>query len=159
LLTVRLPGLEARSPLRVVVDPFARTPPAAALLEDAARRPVTVLVSEKAPRHRLEALAAKGARVNAVASDYRGRFDPREVLRVLGVAGVKSVLLEGGAVTARAFIEAQAVDRIALFQGAGVVGADGIRSPVAPGRVPPHFTAGDAVAYGEDRLTVFERNG
>ncbi len=155
LLTVRLPGLESRSPLRVVVDPLARTPPGARLLADGGA--TVVLATEKAPRRSLDLLRAAGARVHLVASDYRGRIEPREILRMLGLLGVKSVLLEGGADTARRFLEAGLVDRLMLFESPVVVGEGGVAAPVSAAAVPAPFHVTDEQAYGEDRLTEYER--
>ncbi|MBX3569644.1 MAG: bifunctional diaminohydroxyphosphoribosylaminopyrimidine deaminase/5-amino-6-(5-phosphoribosylamino)uracil reductase RibD [Rhizobiaceae bacterium] len=158
LLTARLDGLEGRTPIRVVIDPFARMLSAARMFDDMAAPAPIVLVSEKAAQNRIDGLAARGAQIRAVASDYRGRFDPREILRVLGVSGIKSVLLEGGAETARRFLDAGLVDRIALFRGSGIVGEAGVAAPIGPEAVPHGFSQVDAAVYGEDRLTVFERN-
>ncbi|MDQ6434544.1 bifunctional diaminohydroxyphosphoribosylaminopyrimidine deaminase/5-amino-6-(5-phosphoribosylamino)uracil reductase RibD [Mesorhizobium sp. LHD-90] len=157
LLTVRLEGLEKRSPTRVIVDPFARTPTGAKLFRQARDYPVLVLASGKAQRSKVEALRESGAVVQTVASDYRGRFDPREILRVLGVVGVKSVLLEGGAETASRFLDSGLVDRIALFVGASTVGDDGIPSPLTEATVPPGFSVAATGRYGEDRLIEYER--
>lgn len=157
LLTVRLPGLEARSPIRVVIDPFARTPPSARLLDDANAGRTLILFSEKAPGHRVRALAERGADMRAVVSDYRGGFDPREVLRVLGVAGIKSVLLEGGAETARRFMAAECVDRLALFRGSATIGADGVAAPLSGRETPEGFAIARTGIYADDRLTLFER--
>jgi diaminohydroxyphosphoribosylaminopyrimidine deaminase/5-amino-6-(5-phosphoribosylamino)uracil reductase len=157
LLTVRLPGLEERSPTRIIVDPFARTPPGAHLFAQAGRHPVLILASEKASRRQADALRESGAIVQTVASDYRGRFDPREILRVLGVVGLKSVLLEGGAETARRFVDAGLVDRISLFVGASPVGGDAVASPVTETTVPAGFEIADTGRYGDDRLIEYER--
>ena len=99
----------------------------------------------------------RGADVRTVASDYRGRFDPREILRSLGVMGIKSILLEGGADTARRFIDAGVVDRIALFVGQTVVGEGGIPSPVFESAVPVGFRISDQRRFAGDRLIEFER--
>jgi diaminohydroxyphosphoribosylaminopyrimidine deaminase/5-amino-6-(5-phosphoribosylamino)uracil reductase len=157
LLTVRLAGLEKRSPVRVVVDPFARTPPEAKLFDEADRHSVLLLVSEKAQRRQVDTLRDRRAAIRAVASDYRGRFDPREVLRSLGVMGLKSILLEGGAETARQFLAAGMVDRIALFVGSTTVGGDGIPSPVTERTVPAGFTVAEESRFGMDRLIEYER--
>jgi len=157
LLTVRLDGLEMRSPVRVVIDPFARTPPDARLFEEADIHSVLLLVSEKAQRQKVDRLRERRAAIRSVASDYHGRFDPREVLRSLGVMGLKSILLEGGAETARQFLDAGVVDRIALFQGRVEVGGDGIPSPVLPDAIPAGFTLTGTAVYGGDRLSEYER--
>jgi diaminohydroxyphosphoribosylaminopyrimidine deaminase/5-amino-6-(5-phosphoribosylamino)uracil reductase len=157
LLNVRLPGLEERSPTPVIVDPFARTPPTARLLERASSHRVLIMASAKADRRRVEALKSKGADLRTIASDYLGRFDPAEVLRVLGVIGLKSVLLEGGAETARRFLDAGLVDRIALFTGETRVGPDGIASPITSSEIPVGFEAVHTASFGKDRLIEYER--
>ena len=156
LLTVRLAGLERRSPLKVVIDPFARTPTKSKLFNEIEQNPVLVLTSEKATRRETEVLREAGAAVRAVASDYRGRFDPREILRSLGIMGVKSVLLEGGAETARRFLESGVVDRIALFVGQIVIGGGGIASPLTESGAPG-FRVSDQRRFGGDRLIEYER--
>ena len=157
LLTVRAPGIEARSPVRIVIDPFARTPPAARMLAEGLPARTVVLVSGKAPARALDGLRDAGAEIHTVASDYRGRFEPREILRALGLLGIKSVLLEGGAETARRFLDSALVDRIALFSGPGVVGEAGIASPVTPQTVPAGYASSSEHRYGDDRLVEFER--
>ncbi|APH72974.1 bifunctional diaminohydroxyphosphoribosylaminopyrimidine deaminase/5-amino-6-(5-phosphoribosylamino)uracil reductase RibD [Aquibium oceanicum] len=157
LLTVRLPELEDRSPLRVVVDPLARLPDTARMLSG---RPgsTLVLTTEKAPRRSLDLLRRKGAGLHTIASDYRGRMEPREILRMLGVLGIKSVFLEGGAETARRFLDAGLVDRLLLFKGAATVGEGGIASPVHEATVPAEFRATAESRFGEDRLIEYERS-
>lgn len=157
LLTVRLDGLEKRSPTRVIVDPFARTPLAAKLFDSDGTDPVLILASEKAPARQATALKERGATMRPIASDYRGRFDPHEILRVLGVLGLKSVLLEGGAETARRFLDAGVVDRIQLFLSDVVVGEGGIPSPVTEQNVPEEFAALTVSRFGVDRLIDYER--
>lgn len=157
LLTVRLAGLEGRSPVRVVIDPFARTPPNAKLFDEVDTHSVLLLVSEKAPRRQVDLLRERHAAVRTVISDFRGRFDPREVLRSLGVMGLKSILLEGGAETSRQFLDAGVVDRISLFAGTTTVGSDGIASPIVESVVPPGFAVSATGWYGGDRLIEYER--
>ncbi len=157
LLTVRLAGLGVRSPVRVVVDPFARMPAASRMLSPGMPARTIVLVSGKAPGQAIERLRAAGAELHVVGSDYRGRFEPREILRSLGLLGIKSVLLEGGAETARRFVESGLVDRIALFCGQVEIGADGIPSPVTPESVPPDYVLAAEVRYGDDLLREYER--
>jgi diaminohydroxyphosphoribosylaminopyrimidine deaminase/5-amino-6-(5-phosphoribosylamino)uracil reductase len=157
LLTVRLPGFEDRSPVRVVVDPFARMPPASRMLVPGLPVRTIVLVSAKAPTPAVARLREAGAEPSVVASDYRGRFEPREILRALGLLGIKSVLLEGGAATASRFLDSGMVDRIALFKGGVEIGEDGIDSPVTPESVPSGYQPGAEVRYGEDLLLEYER--
>jgi diaminohydroxyphosphoribosylaminopyrimidine deaminase / 5-amino-6-(5-phosphoribosylamino)uracil reductase len=66
----------------------------------------------------------------------RGRVAPARALKLLAARGVQSVLVEGGAAIAGAFIKAGLVDRIALFVapkllGGGVSVSAGADLPVA----------------------------
>jgi len=156
-LSTRLPGLEARSPRRVVIDPMARLPAASVMLS--AGGPVLDLVSAKASSRAVAALRAARAEVDELASDYRGRFDPAEILRHLGVRGIKSVLLEGGAETARRFLDAGLVDRCVLVRSDVIVGEGGIDAPVSPDHMPAGYALVREQALGADRLFELEGQG
>lgn len=157
LLTVRLDGLASRSPLRVIIDPHARTPATARIFSERDCGRVIILASSKANTRSVERLRDQGATIDTVMSDYKGRFAPREALRHLGVLGVKSVLLEGGAETARRFLDAGLVDRIALFVAETVVGEGGIGAPVGEASIPSDFVRTDQQRFGPDRLVDYER--
>ncbi|MFC4728585.1 RibD family protein [Coralloluteibacterium thermophilus] len=134
-LTVRLvPG---HNPVRVVLDPQARVPTDARLLHDGASR--TLLLH--GPGRRPQACAAHVER--AVLPVRDGRFAPREVLAVLRAHGLRRVLVEGGACTIGAFVEAGCVDRLhvaiaPLLIGSGPSGiAFGAVERLAEARRPP----------------------
>lgn len=157
LLTVRLDGLAQRSPLRVVVDSQARTPATARMFSERDCSRIIILSSGKAPARAVERLRDVGATVDTLTSDYKGRLEPREILRHLGVLGVKSVLLEGGAETARRFLDAGLVDRVALFVSPTIVGDDAIASPITEDNVPQDFLRLAEEGFGPDRLIEYER--
>jgi diaminohydroxyphosphoribosylaminopyrimidine deaminase/5-amino-6-(5-phosphoribosylamino)uracil reductase len=130
LLTCRLE--KGRSPLKVIFDSVARTPPAAKLfLPDqhgvAAR--VIVYTTDKAPAGRVEGLKEVGAMVVAL-PEQCGRSAVRAALADLRGRGVNSVLLEGGGTLAWSFFEAQVVDKVAIFIGPKLLGG-GSASPIA----------------------------
>jgi len=116
-----------------------------------------VLASGKANARAVERLRDRGATVDTLTSDHQGRIQPREILRHLGVLGVKSVLVEGGAQTARHFLDAGLVDHIALFVAETVVGEDGISAPISEDTVPLDFARIGESRFGPDRLIEFER--
>lgn len=157
LLTVRLDGLAERSPLRVVIDSQARTPATARMFSERDCSRILVLSSNKASSRAVERLRDVGATVDTLTSDYKGRLEPREILRHLGVLGVKSVLLEGGAETARRFLDAGLVDRIALFVSQTIVGDDAIASPITKDTIPKEFVRLAEESFGSDRLIDYER--
>jgi diaminohydroxyphosphoribosylaminopyrimidine deaminase / 5-amino-6-(5-phosphoribosylamino)uracil reductase len=62
-LTCRLPGMAARSPVRVVLDPALRLPVTGALVRSAIETPVWVIAGEGAPTQAEAVLAARGVEV------------------------------------------------------------------------------------------------
>lgn len=126
-LTCRLPGLEARSPVRVVLDANARLPLDSNLVETARVTPVWVIVSNSADYERTDALSARGCTVIRVPLVADGRIAPAVAMRALGQRGITSLLLEGGSRVAESFVRAGMVDEAMIYHGGDVVGSSGIR--------------------------------
>ena len=154
-LTCRLAGLEDHSPRRIVLDANARLHAGLKLVSSA--RDVPLLVAGPVN----PALADSGAEF--LACDFTdGRVALPELLEDLGARGVQSVMVEGGARVAQAFLESGLVDRIALFAGARPVGegidpARWVRSPIAADSVPSGYRLTETAAFGEDRLHIHDR--
>ena len=68
----------------------------------------------------------------------------------LGAEGVSSLMLEGGAETARNMLEEGLVDRIVLFTSNTMVGTGGIASPLDPAHMPDGFVLVREETYGSD---------
>jgi len=144
LLTCRLEV--GRSPLKVVFDSAARTPPRAKLFwpdRYGAAAKAVIYTADQAPDDRVAALRSVGAEV--VTLSERGGSAVRGALADLRQRGVNSVLLEGGGTLAWSFFEAQAVDRVAFFIGPKLLGGAGA-SPLA----------GLGVARMEEAITLEE---
>lgn len=118
-----------RQPRRVVFDSTARLSTGSALVREAPDVPLTVVVSRAAPRSAVVGLEAAGAEV-LVAPGEHAPARVRSALDALGVAGITSLLLEGGPRLAGAFLDAGEVDELELFVAPLVIGAAGARSPV-----------------------------
>lgn len=160
-LTCRLPSLEARSPIRIVIDDRLELPLAGKLVKTARQVPVIAVAGEP-PRFDNNPDEAFLARRNAL--DEAGvevvQCNPQrldELLPALASRGVSSLLVEGGARTARAFLDAGLVDRILLFQGPGMIGEGGIESPVTKNNMPSGFTHFRTSVFGDDICDEFER--
>lgn len=148
-LTVRLPGLQDRSPARIVLDPSLRLPVLSKLARSAAKVPTYVTPTPDASPARREALGAQGVRF--LASElYEGRIALPELLEDLAGQGMSRILVEGGAETARAFLTDDLVDRIVLFRGSVTIGADGIASPVDEHNIPRGFELTREERFGDD---------
>jgi diaminohydroxyphosphoribosylaminopyrimidine deaminase/5-amino-6-(5-phosphoribosylamino)uracil reductase len=128
-LTVRLGAPWPREPFRVVLDTRARLAPAARLIAAATPARALVAVGPDAPAERVAALQAAGATVLRCAAPA-GRLDLTAVLARLFEREVRTILVEGGAETHAAFLDAGLVDRVALFLAPLLLGGRG-----APGVV------------------------
>ncbi|AWM86966.1 bifunctional diaminohydroxyphosphoribosylaminopyrimidine deaminase/5-amino-6-(5-phosphoribosylamino)uracil reductase RibD [Microvirga sp. 17 mud 1-3] len=117
LLTVRLPGLEGRSPLRIVLDSGLRIPLGAQVVARARRHPTWVVTTEGAPIEAERALAAAGVEILRVPADPDGRVSLPEALRRLAERGLTSLFCEGGPALADALARQDLVDELVLVTG------------------------------------------
>jgi diaminohydroxyphosphoribosylaminopyrimidine deaminase/5-amino-6-(5-phosphoribosylamino)uracil reductase len=217
-LTVRIPGLEKRSPTRIVLDRRLELPLTSKLVQTARNVPVIVVAapgsalpvedgaappsalpgispsrgeigkaqapgsssaaSSAAPRSEAERAGAPS--ISPVEGEMPGRAeggipgDKREklieagveimdsteldiLLAILAVRGISSLLVEGGATVARAFLEASLIDRVILFQGTSIVGEGGLESPLMPSDMPAGFKLVREENFGPDRCFEYER--
>ena len=148
-LTVRLPGLAHRSPPRIVLDRDARLPTSSRLAQSARSVPLLVAASVKADSGRRRELERLGARFLATET-FDGRIALPELLEDLAARGMSSVIVEGGAATARYFLGEGLVDRIRLFHGPLAIGAGGIAAPLDRGSIPAGFRLLREGRFGDD---------
>jgi riboflavin-specific deaminase-like protein len=113
LLTVRrVPG---NSPARIVIDPRGRVPLGARCFE---RNGVRLLLVRAAPGP-----VPAGCDEIVIGADGEGRLDPQAILRALRAEGFRRLLIEGGAGTISAFMDADALDRLHLLVGQVIIGS------------------------------------
>jgi diaminohydroxyphosphoribosylaminopyrimidine deaminase / 5-amino-6-(5-phosphoribosylamino)uracil reductase len=124
-LTCRLPGMEARSPVRVILDAGLRVPIAMAVIGTARETPTWVFCGRAASEIAQDILEQKGVCVFRV-DDDRGRLDLDAVLKTLAKEGISRLMVEGGPTVAASFVAADKVDAAALFYSEKIVGDDGI---------------------------------
>ena len=152
LLTARdLDPPAARQPLRVVFDSAARLPLKSALISSLEVAPLLVVASSTAPAEQVEALREAGADVLAADGDAEARVGA--ALTELGRRGVTSLMLEGGAHLAGAFLDGGHIDELRLFIAPLVLGGEGGR---------PLLAGADPEAIGEAKRAVavnYERSG
>lgn len=152
-LTCRLPGLEDRSPVRVVLDRRLETPLASKLVRGIAEgHPLLVMGAPEADAGRRAALVGAGAEV----LDLHGP-DHQILLEALAARGLSSLVVEGGRRVATALLAQGLVDRIMLFASDRVVGEGGIAAPVTPHTVPGGFSLRSTARFGADRLLEYAK--
>ncbi len=159
-LTVRLPGLEARSPVRVVLDSKGRMPLETILVQTAENTPVWIVTTEQMPRDKANALKEKGCDILRVDATPEGHVNLKLALEAMAERGINTVFAECGAKLADEMLKAGLVDEFFLYQGAEQIGPNGL---VALDGSPEKalFSAGfileENCNMGQDKLKRFVR--
>ena len=160
-LTVRLPGLSGATPVRVILDAAARTPPAVQLFATLGDAPVKIFVAPDAPAENVAALASAGAEVIAVPLAREGRLDLTAVLTDLRDSGFTRLFAEGGAEVAAALVAADLVDEVVIIRAPVVVGAGGVRAlgdtALSAIERSPRYHLVDTVPVGDDVMRTYWR--
>jgi diaminohydroxyphosphoribosylaminopyrimidine deaminase/5-amino-6-(5-phosphoribosylamino)uracil reductase len=153
-LTVRGPIAPRRPPVRVVFDRRAMLNETAELVKTATAVPTWVMASPDAPAASVALLERSGVRVFRPDSLADG-------LRLLRVAGIESLLCEGGGALGAKLLVDGLVDRLYWIQAPVWLGETAV--PAFPG-VPPHplaaaprWTPVERRALGSDTLLVVDR--
>jgi diaminohydroxyphosphoribosylaminopyrimidine deaminase/5-amino-6-(5-phosphoribosylamino)uracil reductase len=161
LLTCRLPGMAARSPVRVVLDRALRTPGSSRLVHSARETPLWVVASELAEAPAAARLGAAGAQVMRLAPTSRPGLDLKAVLRALSAKGITRLMVEGGSRVASSFVAADLVDEVWLFRGPEAIGAGGIAAldalPLSEITQSPRLKLRASETLGKDTLSIYER--
>jgi diaminohydroxyphosphoribosylaminopyrimidine deaminase/5-amino-6-(5-phosphoribosylamino)uracil reductase len=163
LLTCRLPGMAARSPVRVVLDRSLRTPGKSRLVHSARETPLWVMTSSLAEAPAAMKLGAAGAQVLRVADAIKPTpgLDLSAVLRALAEKGITRLLVEGGSRVASSFVSAGLVDEVWLLRGPDPIGADGLAAldalPLSVLTGSPAFKLRASEKLQRDTLTIYER--
>jgi diaminohydroxyphosphoribosylaminopyrimidine deaminase/5-amino-6-(5-phosphoribosylamino)uracil reductase len=159
-LTVRLPGLQSRSPVRIILDATARLRLNSNLIQTARDVPLIVVVGPEALAERKAALADAGARVVEVDAS-QGRVDIPALFALLGKEGFTRVLVEGGADVAASLVSTELLDEVVLFRAPVVVGPDGVRAlggyALSAIERSPRYRQIETAIVGEDQMRRYLR--
>jgi diaminohydroxyphosphoribosylaminopyrimidine deaminase/5-amino-6-(5-phosphoribosylamino)uracil reductase len=160
LLTCRLPGMAARSPVRVVLDRMLRLPLTGRLVQTAGAVPLWVVAGEGAPSDREDAMRSRGVNVQRV-KEQSGRFDLAGVLTMLASRGITRLMVEGGPILAAALLREDLVDEAVLLMSPTDIGHDGIDAleglPLTALTQSPKLKLTGTDAVGPDRIEMLER--
>ncbi len=150
LLTVRLPGMEDRSPVRVIFDSAIRLPLTSQIVVTARQVPVWVMADTGASREAELMLAPHGIEVLRCPLDTDG-IDLRAVVKHLYEKGITTLMVEGGPLLAAAFLKAGLVDAATIFQSPDRLGEDALVPKAGLNLRGTHRA-------GEDTLFLYERD-
>jgi diaminohydroxyphosphoribosylaminopyrimidine deaminase/5-amino-6-(5-phosphoribosylamino)uracil reductase len=159
LLNCRLPGMERRSPVRVVLDSALRLPEDSKLANSATRTLDWVFIDENAKPEHEAALTQAGVETLRVPGS-NGRLDLGAVLRGLAGRGITRVMVEAGPILSAAFLAADLVDEAALFRspdpiGEGIDALEGM--PLSALTLSPKLRLAGSEQVGHDSLQIYER--
>jgi len=160
-LDVRLPGLEDRAPLRVVLDGRLQLPASHDLAARAGSQPTLLFTRTGQLPDRRRALVDEGVEVLEVEMEGEDLLPVADVLQALGQRGVTRLLVEGGGRLAASLFRAQLVDRLVWFHAPGVIGGDGVPAVAGFGLESlaerPRFQRRSIAPVGADIVETYAR--
>lgn len=162
-LTVRLPGMAARSPVRIILDSHLRLPLFSRLVQTAGVVPVWVMTTEAAPIDREIALVAAGVEVMRISARRDGHLDLGEALRLLGTRGLTRIFSEGGPTVGEELAQAGLVDEVIVSTSPNSLGQQGVVA-IRPGLARlladrDVYAVAETGLIGHDHFEHFVRTG
>jgi len=159
-LTCRLPGMAARSPVRVVLDSRLRLLHDSRLVRGAGDHPLWLLTGAGGDAASLQ---ARGCEIISTQLAGNGRIDLAAALESLAGRGITRLLVEGGSAVATAFLAAGLVDNLAWFRAPSLIGGDGLPVFGALGLAVleqmPRFQRQGIENLGDDVLESYVQRG
>lgn len=126
-LTVRLPGLEETSPIRIVLDSKGRIPLSAKLVQTAKSVPTWILASGHISAEKALTLEARGCKLLLTDPTPGGHVDLDQALELLAEEGINNLFCETGATLAKTLLKKQLIDEFILYRGTTPLG-EGLRA-------------------------------
>nr|WP_321457466.1 bifunctional diaminohydroxyphosphoribosylaminopyrimidine deaminase/5-amino-6-(5-phosphoribosylamino)uracil reductase RibD [uncultured Cohaesibacter sp.] len=159
-LSVRLPGLEDKSPLPIILDGRGRVPLEAKLIQNARQRPVWIVTGPNMADEKALALDNMGCRVIRVTDAADGHVDLMAMLTELAENGINTVFAECGAALSEALLSEGLIDQFFLYRGTSPVLENGLvalqANPEAE-LLQRGFALTDTHRMGNDRLYDYVR--
>lgn len=154
-LTCRLPGMQDRSPIRIVLDARLRTPLWAKLVRGAGEVRTWIVAATHAPADAEKALREAGVEVLRVERGEGGlRID--QALGLFGARGITRLMVEGGPTVAKAFLDVGLIDEAVMLTASKMLGADALDG-LPLGALGHGFAEVSQERVGEDRWSTYLR--
>ncbi len=152
-LDCRLPGLEGRSPIRIVLDEKLQLTKNAIVIKTAFKTPTIIVSPATTSLEYRQMLAQNGVQHQACEMD-NGRIALPELMDDLAAKGIQSIMVEGGAGIAKSFINENLVDEIVIHVGGEPQEPDdpshGVYAPFTPSSFPAGFELQQTLKFGVD---------
>jgi len=157
-LDCRLPGMEERSPIRVVLDGSLRIPLESRLVETAQQRKLIVIAGEDAPADAENTLMQRGVEVVRVPCrrDRHRKMMLDDAMQELGKRGITRLLVEGGPMLSASLLQNDLVDEAVVVQAPVVLGAGAIDAieglPLSALLTSPRLVTIEKRVLGNDQM-------
>jgi diaminohydroxyphosphoribosylaminopyrimidine deaminase / 5-amino-6-(5-phosphoribosylamino)uracil reductase len=157
-LTCRLPGMEERSPVRVVLDSQLRLPLSTSVVATVRETPTWVFTSGNPSAIAEDILRQKGCQVFRV-GERNGQLDLDEVLKTLAGRGITRLMVEGGPKVAASLSAADLVDEAVFMRADNSIGPSGIDAleGMSLDALTGKLRANGSERLGSDTVETFER--
>jgi diaminohydroxyphosphoribosylaminopyrimidine deaminase / 5-amino-6-(5-phosphoribosylamino)uracil reductase len=164
-LDVRLPGLEERSPLPIVIDSSLRITPSSRLVQGTVARPLWVITTQQASKTRETDLHNSGVHILRVTAQPDGRVCLKAALKSLATYGLTRLLCEGGPTLAASLMQQDLVDQFVLITASRMLEENNLKSryEALPAltqamtvKLHQEFTCYENRLFGEDKADFWE---
>lgn len=129
LLNTRLENGEGRSPLGIIVDSSLKISLSSRIFSTLNKRALVIATTDKYDPIKKQQIEALGAEV-LVIKEKEGRVDLKELINTLGLKGIDSILIEGGAEINYSALTQGIVDKLICFIAPKLVGGASGKTPV-----------------------------
>ncbi|WP_336294790.1 bifunctional diaminohydroxyphosphoribosylaminopyrimidine deaminase/5-amino-6-(5-phosphoribosylamino)uracil reductase RibD [Bartonella sp. CB169] len=155
-LNCRLPGMEMRSPIRVILDADLCIPLDAKVVQTATKIPTWIICDANLSKQSKKIVLEQcGVSIHSIEM-RNGYMPPFAILQLLYQHGINSVLLEGGVKTGEEFLNAGCVDHLICFYAPIILGKNRIEAPRF-GHYLSQFHEVETRMFGNDRFYKWRR--
>lgn len=128
-LTTRIPNVQGKNPIRIIVDSNLRTP-IDANIANTEKAKTIIVTSTDSPVDQKELFEEKGVKIVTV-SKSNGVLDLDEMLEKLYLEGITDLVVEGGAAMNASFLRQRLIDKFIVYIAPKVLGGQHSKTPFA----------------------------
>lgn len=153
-LDCRLPGMESRSPTRIILNEKADLSEDYKVIKTALQTPVIVVAPTSSSQEWREMLMRNGAQYQVCEMD-NGRIALPELMDDLAAKGIQSIMVEGGSRIAESFLKDDLVDELVIHVGGDhdtpQMPQDAVYAPFSMHNLPKGFEICQTLQFGVDK--------
>ena len=113
-LDCRIPGLENKSPSRIILDSKLNIPINSNIVKTAKKNP-TIIFYNKEKRSKISILNKRGIKLYKVSLNKNNKLNIKEILYKIGKIGYSRVFVESGKTLAKSFLSEKLINEFNLF--------------------------------------------